>query len=160
MKSVQRWRMNMTPPLTRRAMLESTANGFGLVALSALLADRACADPPAGPRPHFAARARNVIFLFMDGGVSHVDTFDPKPELERRDGQTYQGNRKWLRSPWRFRNHGQSGLPVSDLFPHVAACADDLAVIRSMRGGLPLHPSGVLLLHTGRETAGLPSMGS
>jgi hypothetical protein len=141
-------------------MLESTANGFGLVALSALLADRACADPPAGPRPHFAARARNVIFLFMDGGVSHVDTFDPKPELERRDGQTYQGNRKWLRSPWRFRNHGQSGLPVSDLFPHVAACADDLAVIRSMRGGLPLHPSGVLLLHTGRETAGLPSMGS
>jgi hypothetical protein len=144
-------------PLSRRQMLETTANGFGLVALSALLADRAYAEPSA---PHFAPRARNVIFLFMDGGVSHVDTFDPKPALDRRDGQVYQGNRRWLRSPWRFRRHGRCGLPVSDLFPHVAALADELAVIRSMRGGLPLHPSGVLLLHTGRESAGMPSLGS
>jgi hypothetical protein len=146
-------------PLTRRQMLQGTANGFGLLALSALLADRAYgAAHKLGP--HFTPKAKNVIFLFMDGGVSHVDSFDPKPELARRDGQTYQGNRKWWKSPWRFRRHGRSGLPVSDLFPHIASCADDLAVIRSMRGGLPLHPSGVLLLHTGRETAGLPSLGS
>src|SRR5439155_24520121 len=118
------------------------------------------ADQPAPTRPDCTPRVRNVIFCFMDGGVSHVDSFDPKPELQRRDGQVYRENRRWLPSPWRFRRHGQSGLPVSDLFPHIAACADDLAVIRSMRGGLPLHPSAVLLLHTGRETAGMPSMGS
>src|SRR5262245_26150389 len=153
-------------PLTRREMLQASAGGFGLLALSALLADRAYgavspgAHAPGSPRPHFAPRARNVIFCFMDGGVSHVDSFDPKPELDRRDGQVYRGNRRWLRSPWRFRHHGRSGMPISELFPHIASCADDLAVIRSMRGGLPLHPSGVLLLHTGRETAGLPSLGS
>src|SRR5262245_48110230 len=146
-------------PLSRRQMLAASGNGFGLMALSALMADRAYAQAPT-PGPHFAPRAKNVILRFMDGGVSHVDSFDPKRGLEQRDGQTFQGNRKWLRSPWRFARHGRCGMPVSELFPHIASCADDIAVIRSMRGGLPLHPSGVLLLHTGRETAGLPSMGS
>jgi hypothetical protein len=139
---------------TRREMLTRSATGFGMLALSSLLADEAKAEP------HFKPRARNVIFLFMDGGVSHVDSFDPKPELDRRDGQTYQGNRKWLRSPWRFGRHGRCGMPVSQLFPHIASCADDLAVIRSMKADLPLHSTGVLLLHTGSNNAGRPSLGS
>jgi hypothetical protein len=162
-------------PLTRRALLGASANGFGLLALSALMADRACAGPAgpgadaAGPpRPHFRPRARSVIFCFMDGGVSHVDSFDPKPKLAGLDGQevgkvdnpTANVNRKWLKSPWAFRRHGGCGLPVSELFPHIASCADDLAVIRSMKADLPLHSTGVLLLHTGVNNAGRPSLGS
>ncbi len=104
----------------------------------------------------------------MDGGVSHVDSFDPKPELDRRDGQAFldsrnptaNGSRKWLKSPWKFRRHGNSGIPVSDLFPHIATCADDIAVIRSMKADLPIHSTGVLFLHTGSNNAGRPSMGS
>jgi hypothetical protein len=147
----------LPPPLSRREMLQRSAGGFGLLALSALLDEQTRADEP---RPHFAPRAKNVIFLFMDGGVSHVDSFDPKPELDRRDGDTYQGNRKWLRSPWRFRRYGRCGMPVSELFPHIASCADELAVVRSMRADLPLHSTGVLLLHTGSNAAGRPSLGS
>ncbi len=151
-------------PLTRRDLLAGAANGFGLVALSALLADEATAAAPpantAGPRPHFRPRAKNVIFCFMDGGVSHVDSFDPKPGLDRLDGKTFKGNRKWLRSPWKFKKYGQSGLPVSELFPHIGSHGDDLAVIRSMKAELPLHSTGVLLLHTGSNNAGRPSLGS
>jgi hypothetical protein len=154
---------------TRRDLLRTTANGFGLLALSALLSDRADAEVTPGlPKPHFKPRAKNVIFCFMDGGVSHVDSFDPKPKLVQLDGQTVSkvdnptanGNRKWLQSPWKFQRHGQSGLPISDLFPHIAACADDLAVIRSMKADLPLHSTGVLYLHTGHNNAGRPSLGS
>jgi hypothetical protein len=157
-------------PPTRREMLAASANGFGLLALSALLADPAYGASPAAdaPRPHFKPRAKNVIFLFMDGGVSHVDSFDPKPKLDRLDGQpagkidnpTANKDRKWLKSPWPFKRHGRSGLPVSDLFPRIAACADDLAVVRSMKADLPLHSTGVLLLHTGVNNAGRPSLGS
>ncbi len=147
-------------PWSRRDLLASGANGFGLLALAALLAEEAPAGEAALPRPHLRPRAKNVIFCFMDGGVSHVDSFDPKPELDRRDGQTYQGNRKWLKSPWKFARHGRSGLPVSELFPHIASCVDDLAVIRSMKADLPLHSTGVLLLHTGLNNAGRPSFGS
>jgi hypothetical protein len=104
----------------------------------------------------------------MDGGVSHVDSFDPKPELDRRDNQAFtdsrnptaMGNRLWLKSPWAFRQRGQSGMPVSDLFPHIATCADDIAVIRSMKADLPIHSTGVLFLHTGSNNAGRPSLGS
>jgi len=96
----------------------------------------------------------------MDGGVSHVDSFDPKPGLDKQDGQEYKPGRKWLKSPWKFRPHGESDLPVSELFPHIASCADDLAVIRSMKAELPLHSTGVLLLHTGVNNAGRPSFGS
>jgi hypothetical protein len=149
-------------PWSRRDLLAASANGFGLLALAAMLAEDspAAADSPALPRPHFRPRAKNVIFCFMDGGVSHVDSFDPKPELDRRDGQTYQGNRKWLKSPWKFSRHGRCGMPVSELFPHIASCADDIAVIRSMKADLPLHSTGVLLLHTGLNNAGRPSFGS
>jgi hypothetical protein len=120
------------------------------------------------PQPHHRPRAKNVIFCFMDGGVSHVDSFDPKPALDRRDNRpfldsrnpTAMGNRVWLKSPWAFRRHGQSGLPVSDLFPNIASCADDIAVVRSMKADLPIHSTGVLFLHTGVNNAGRPSLGS
>jgi hypothetical protein len=156
-------------PLSRRELLAGTANGFGLLALAGLLGETATASPPpAAPRPRPAPRAKNVIFCFMDGGVSHVDTFDPKPKLAELDGRAFAGsknptadvNRKWLASPWPFRRHGESGMPVSDLFPHISACVDDLAVIRSMKADLPLHSTGVLFLHTGSNNAGRPSLGS
>jgi len=87
-----------------------------------------------GSRTHHRPRAKNVIFCFHGRRVSHVDSFDPKPELDRRDNQlftdsrnpTAAGNRRWLKSPWKFRRRGQSGLPISDLFPHLASCADEL----------------------------------
>src|ERR1700686_4403477 len=120
----------VAPAFTRRGFLQQSSAGFGWLALNALFARSAAGEPA----PHFAPRAKNVIFCFMDGGVSHVDSFDPKPKLAELDGRAFTGstnptadvNRKWLRSPWRFRRHGESGMPVSDLFPHIAACADDL----------------------------------
>lgn len=120
------------------------------------------------PQPHYGPKVKNVIFCFMDGGVSHVDSFDPKPKLAELDGKpctesknpTANVNRQWLKSPWEFRQHGQCGMPVSSLFPHMARCADDLAVIRSMKADLPIHSTGVLFLHTGSNNAGRPSLGS
>lgn len=151
-------------PLSRRQMLQASATGFGSVALSALMAEQSAAAEVR----HFPARAKNVIFLFMDGGVSHVDSFDPKPKLDELDGKSYtesknptaNGNRQWLKSPWTFQKYGECGMPVSSLFPHIAQCADDLAVIRSMKADLPIHSTGVLRLHTGANNAGRPSLGS
>src|SRR6187402_2215240 len=102
---------------------------FFQLGLAALHAEYAQAQPRT---PHFAPRAKSVIFLFMDGGVSHVDSFDPKPKLDELDGKPYlesknptaNGRRQWLKSPWRFRPRGQSEMPISDLFPHTAAHAD------------------------------------
>ena len=158
-------------PVTRRDMLRATANGFGMLALAGLLNEHAAAAPASearDPLPHFLPRAKNVIFCFMDGGVSHVDSFDPKSKLDELDGKpftesknpTANGNRQWLKSPWAFKQYGQSGLPVSALFPHIAQCADDLAVIRSMKADLPIHSTGVLRLHTGSNNAGRPSLGA
>ena len=157
--------------LSRRNLLASSATGFGMLALAGLIDRRAGAAPHsdgATPRLPFVPKAKRVIFCFMDGGVSHVDSFDPKPKLADVDGQpfttstnpTANGNRQWLKSPWKFRQHGQSGMPVSDLFPHIAGCVDDLAVVRSMTADLPLHSTGVLRLHTGVNNAGRPSLGS
>jgi hypothetical protein len=159
--------------LSRRELLTAGANGFGMLALSALLSSRSftgAAVPAHANRfmPHFKPRAKNVIFCFMDGGVSHIDSFDPKPKVSELDGKeagtvdyvTVVKNAKWLRSPWNFKRFGQCGLEVSDLFPHIGSCADDLAVIRSMKVELPLHPNGVLFLHTGHTSPGRPSMGS
>ena len=147
-------------------MLRSSALGFGSLALAGMMAESVASA--SGATTHHRARAKNVIFCFMDGGVSHVDSFDPKPELDRRDDQlftdsrnpTAMGNRRWLKSPWAFRRRGQSGIPISDLFPHIATCADDIAVIRSMKADLPIHSTGVLFLHTGSNNAGRPSLGS
>src|SRR5690349_6157704 len=115
--------------ISRREALATSANGFGLMALAALLADRSFADPATAPKPHFAPKAKNVIFCFMDGGVSHVDSFDPKPKLTAVDGQEFNdsqnataaGNRKWYGTPWKFAKHGQCGREVSELFPHIAS---------------------------------------
>jgi hypothetical protein len=152
-------------------MLRSCGNGFGLLALSALMAEAPASDT-VREQPHMRPRAKNVIFLFMDGGVSHVDSFDPKPELKKHDGQSI-GNwkpsvrsqsispaRKWKQSPWSFGRYGECGLPVSELFPRIAQQADDLCVIRSLVGEIPLHGAQNLLLHTGRLTGGAPSVGS
>jgi hypothetical protein len=155
-------------PLTRRQMLRTSALGFGSLALAGLMAEGQSFAYASGSETHHRPRAKNVIFCFMDGGVSHVDSFDPKPVLDRNDGRPFRdsrnptanGNRQWLKSPWTFRQRGQSGMPISDLFPHIASCADELAVIRSMKADLPIHSTGVLFLHTGSNNAGRPSLGS
>ena len=149
----------MPRPMTRREMLRQTGSGFGMLALSALLQQQSGAS---SRTPHLRGKAKSVIFLFMDGGVSHVDTFDPKPALEKYSGQPWSGDatRKWQPSPWKFAQHGQSGTWVSELFPHIATCVDDIAVVRSMKAHLPIHSTGVLLLTTGHNLAGRPSLGS
>src|SRR5437879_5779745 len=156
-------------PVSRRDALKYASNGFGLIALSALMADKSYADLLT-QKPHFAPKVKNVIFCYMPGGVSHIDTFDPKPKLAELDGKPFDGfyqvgakketNRKWVKSPWQFAQHGQSGIFVSELFPHIATCVDDLTVIRSMVSGFPLHPRANLLMHTGRTLGGYPSLGS
>ena len=163
-------------PLTRRDMLLRCANGFGAVALAALLAEdeaRAAPKPTAASTRgrHHAARARNVIFLYMDGGPSQVDTFDPKPLLAKYHGKDphsvfkveptqFDNVGRVMASPWKFKRHGHSGLWVSDLFPHVAGRADDLCVIRSMVSNFPEHTSANYFLHTGSGIQGRPSMGA
>ncbi len=168
----------LPPPLTRREMLARCANGFGGVALTALLTEAAFgevlnpapAHDPLTPRAtHHPATARSVIFLFMDGGPSQVDTFDPKPRLARENGQKIQmkvpptqfdnvGN--VLQSPWQFHQYGESGIPVSDLFPHVARCVDDLAIIRSMTSDFSEHTNANYFIHSGSGIQGRPSMGA
>lgn len=153
--------------LSRRELLSTMSTGFGMTALSALMADPAYAGLAATPGPHHTPTAKNVVFLFMSGGVSHMDTFDPKPKLAELNGTkatldnyTAGPNRKWLGSPWKFKQHGQSGAAVSELFPHVATCVDDLAIVRSMKSDFPLHPRSNIKLHTGRNVGGYPSLGS
>ena len=161
-------------PRSRRSFLTDTSLGFGWLAFSGLASQRfqtaAAADRVAGGL-HFAPRAKHVIFLFMEGGVSHVDTFDYKPELARRSGQPAEWkadeksqaagqNRKWLGPLWEFRRRGQSGLWGSDLLPHMAGVIDDMCVVRSLVGETPLHGAQNLLLHTGRSLGAAPSMGS
>jgi len=167
----------MEAPLSRRDMLIRCANGFGAFALMALLGDKAFAGVSAGVKPNsmssrppnFPAKARNVIFLYMDGGPSQVDTFDPKPRLQKEHGQPFKmkmeptqfnNNGNTLGCPWEFKNYGQSGMPVSDLFPHVAECADDLCVIRSMTSNFSEHTAANYFLHTGLGLSGRPSMGA
>jgi hypothetical protein len=162
-------------PLTRREMLLRCANGFGAVALAALLAEQSGGEPADTSAPrrvqHHPPRARNVIFLYMDGGPSQIDTFDYKPLLERyhgRDPHTvfrveptqFNNVGRVMASPWRFRRYGQSGLLVSDLFPHVARRADELAVVRSVISASPEHTSANYFLHTGSVLQGRPSMGA
>ncbi len=157
--------------LSRRGFLKNSSAGFGWLALSGLLADRAYSNEIQTPRTHFSARAKNVIFCFMDGGPSHVDTFDPKPMLKQHEGKAIgaeavskrsqsSANRVWLGSPWEFKQRGESGLWVSDLFPRLASVADELCVVRSMVGELPLHGQQNLLLHTGRILGQAPSLGA
>ncbi|MEJ7608279.1 MAG: DUF1501 domain-containing protein [Bryobacteraceae bacterium] len=145
---------------SRRELLQTASTGFGYLALSALLADSAYAGPVTPRGVHFPPKAKNVIFLFMPGGVSHMDTFDPKPKLADLDGKVSTGPRKWLKSPWKFKTYGQMGLPVSELFPELSTIVDDLTVVRSMKSEFPLHARANVFLHTGRNVSGFPSVGS
>ncbi|WP_145392725.1 DUF1501 domain-containing protein [Stieleria neptunia] len=160
-------------------MLRRCASGFGAVALAGLAQDAAYslestqADElgKAGHGPHHQVRAKNVIFLYMDGGPSQVDTFDPKPLLTKFNGKDpgslfdveptqFNNNGTVLGSPWEFQQHGESGIPVSSLFPHVATCVDELAVVRSMVSEFPEHTFANYFLHTGSGLQGRPSMGA
>jgi hypothetical protein len=147
-------------------MLAKCANGFGLVALAGLAADRARAAPKP---PHRSAKARSVIFLYMDGGVSQVDSFDPKPRLQRDHGKRFVAKIEptqfddvgaVLASPWQFARHGECGLPVSSLFPQIGPCADRLCVIRSMVSDFSEHNTANYFLHTGSGQQGRPSAGA
>jgi hypothetical protein len=163
--------------VSRREMLSRCAGGFGALALSALFPERVFGAlnsvPQTGslsPKPtHFTPRVRNVIFLYMDGGPSQVDTFDPKPRLTAENGQPFglkmeatqfNNNGATLASPWEFKQHGQSGIPVSSLFPCVAQCVDDLAIVRSMTSEFSEHTNANYFLHTGSGLQGRPSMGA
>ncbi len=154
-------------------MLARCANGFGALAMTALLSEEALAVAAGGgmaPRPSpFRARARNVIFLYMDGGPSQVDTFDPKPRLNAEHGKPFgmkaeptqfNNNGNTFGCPWAFKRHGQSGIPVSELFPHVAECVDDMAIVRSMTSEFSEHTTANFFLHTGSSLQGRPSMGA
>lgn len=154
-------------PINRRQLLNDASIGFGMMAFSAL-ANRISYGQPLS---HYPAQAKHVILCFMDGGPSHVDTFDPKPELTRQEGKAIgienvsilsqsAASRVWLGERWKSRKRGQNGLPVSDLLPHIASIADELCVVRSLVGKQPLHGQQALLMHTGRETGRAPSWGS
>ncbi len=165
-------------PASRREFLRRAGGGFGLLALTSLLerdgliAANAPANPLAARAPHFAPRARNVIFLFMSGGPSHVDLFDPKPDLIRLAGQpipesfgTFKTRRNVSRNkllpPLRpFRRHGQSGIEVSDFLPHIAEHVDDFCLLRGCHGDSVTHPESVYLMNTGSILMGRASLGA
>jgi hypothetical protein len=164
-------------PLSRREMLQRAGLGFGSLALADLLAREgrlraATGSAPVRP-PHHAPRAKRVIFLFMGGGPSHVDTFDPKPLLGELDGKDVPESiakdvpkiarsplTNLLGSPFKFAKHGQSGIDVSELYPHVARHVDDLCVIRSMRHETPIHAPAEYLSLTGTQVGDRPSLGA
>jgi hypothetical protein len=169
---------------TRRDWLRQMGGGFGMLGLAGVLAGeqaasalaavatggttRAADNPLAPKAPHFTPRARRVIFLFMNGGPSHVDTFDPKPMLDKHNGGAppdglklgRKSGRALMASPFKFQKHGQSGLEVSELFPHVASCIDDICVIRSMHADVPNHEPSLMLLNCGDARQIRPSFGS
>jgi hypothetical protein len=151
---------------TRRDLLKGLSCGFGYAALAGLASEAAAESGrhnALAPRtPHFPARAKRVIFLCMRGGPSHVDTFDYKPQLEVDTGKPApkQKNRKLMHSPWKFQQHGQSGLWISELFPHVARHADALCLLNGMHADVPSHPECFVQLHTGSFQFVRPSMGA
>jgi hypothetical protein len=174
----------MSNPLNRRHLLHRCGAGFGSLALADLIArtsatasditsaggvTKKVVSPLAQNRGHFPARAKRVIFLFMHGGPSHVDTFDYKPELIRLNGQPlpipkpriqFAQTGNLLSSPWRFRQYGESGAWVSDLFPNVGRCADHITFIKSIHGSNEAHGGALLKMHTGSDTFVRPSMGA
>ena len=169
-------RLFLDPRISRRAMLRRASNGFGAMALGALLGGPAAlagSVPATRPRASmFRPRARSVIFLFMEGAVSQVDTFDHKPLLAKHHGEDprkaigrlektqFENVGTVMKSPWEFRQHGRSGTWVSSLFPNVARHVDDLCVIRSMTSNFPEHTSANYFLHSGTGLQGRPSLGA
>lgn len=166
------WNSYLNQTVSRRELLKASSIGFGNLALAGLLAQeaaRAGVDPLALKAPHFKPRAKRVIFLFMHGGPSQVDTFDYKPLLKRDHGKPLPFARpkvvsgqtfNLLQSPWAFKQYGQSGAWVSDLFPEIAKCVDDMCFVKSMWGSNSRHGGALLELHTGSDTFMRPSMGS
>src|SRR5262245_37628740 len=157
----------MMPPIatvSRRQVLRGSGLGFGYLAFASLSTWAAeKANPLTAKKPHFPARARRVIVLCMEGGPSHVDTFDYKPKLAERDGQSMPRARtfsKVLASPWKFAQHSKSGLWVSELFPEVARQADRLCLLRGMHTDVPAHAQAFLQMHTGIFQFKRPSMGA
>jgi hypothetical protein len=160
--------------ISRRDLLRRSAVGFGYLALTSLLAEEAAADatpvdPLAPKAPHFPARAKRVLFLFMKGGPSHLDTFDYKPRLQRDHGKPFPYAKprvqfaptgSLLKSPWPFKQYGECGHWVSALFPAVAACVDDLCFLHAVHGTNAAHGGALLKLHTGSDNFVRPSMGS
>ena len=170
---------NQKCTIGRREILALCKSGFGGVALLGMLGGmgmsvtKSMPTQNTGPQilPHFPARAKSVIFLYMDGGISQVDSFDPKPRLAKENGEDpykkfkvdatqFNNIGKILKSPWGFNQFGESGMWVSDLFPHIATCVDDIALIRSMVSDFPEHTNANYFLHTGHGLQGRPSMGS
>jgi hypothetical protein len=166
--------------ITRRDWLRRMGGGFGSLGLAGVLAGELARTPlfaatagasdPLAPKPtHFPARAKRVIFLFMNGGPSHVDTFDPKPVLSARSGDDLPDSLrknakrkvgKLLGSPFRFRKYGESGIEVSELFPEVGSCIDDICVVRSMHTDIPNHEPALLMMNSGQIQPTRPCMGS
>jgi hypothetical protein len=158
---------------SRRQMLQDCAMGFGAVALAGLnvgtVKSQLIANPLAAKVPRLMAKAKSIIFLYMDGGPAQMDTFDPKPRLQAEHGRPFpmrieptqfNNNGNTLGSPWRFGRFGESGIAVSELFPQIATCADDLAVIRSMTSESSEHTSANYFLHTGVSIQGRPALGA
>ncbi|MDQ6704346.1 MAG: DUF1501 domain-containing protein [Acidobacteriota bacterium] len=156
--------------MTRRELLATMGTGFGMAGLANVLQASmpVNANPLAPKAPHFAPKAKNVIFLFLNGGPSQVDTFDPKPMLDKYDGTPMpDGNLKTerktgnlLKSPFTFKKYGQSGIEVSEIFPKLGECIDDVCVIRSMYTDRPNHEPSLFLMNSGDKMPGRPSMGS
>lgn len=150
---------------TRRQILQNATAGFGYLAFAGLSSAQAAdesakANPLAPKAPHFPAKAKRVIFLCMTGGPSHVDSFDYKPQLIKDHGKPGRYGGSLLKSPWKFRKRGDSGLWISDLFPNVAGQADDLTLIRSMQCDQPVHPGAMTQMHTGTAQFIRPSLGA
>lgn len=168
--SEARLRSNCGVGISRRRMLQTSAVGFGNLALASMLGEEAAGNDSLSPQPtHFPGRAKRVIFLFMKGGPSHLDSFDYKPQLQKDDGKPLPFDKprvqfaptgNLLASPWKFRKRGQSGIEVSDLFPNVAECVDDLCLLNSVHGTNAAHGGALLKLHTGSDTFVRPSMGA
>jgi hypothetical protein len=165
--------VEILPHITRRQALGRMGSGFGWIGLAGMMGSLdAAATLAAGPLdpkpPHFPAKATRVIFLFLNGGLSHVDTFDPKPMLDKYNGQPMPGGNprterktgNLMRSPFEFRKHGQSGIEVSEIFSNLGAFIDDFCVIRSMYTNVPNHEPSLFMMNCGDIQPGRPSMGS
>ncbi len=154
--------------LTRRELLRRCGMGFGALGLAGLLESAAEGSPLSARAPHFRARAKRVIHIFANGGPSHVDTFDPKPALQKYAGKplpdtnlrTERKTGAAFPSPFQFPRRGKSGIPVSEIFPHVGSCIDDICVVRSMHADVPNHEPSLMLMNCGEARQIRPSMGS
>jgi len=165
---------DIRPDISRRQALSKMGSGFGLLGLAGLLEQSLvrASEPLRSPldvkSPHFPAKAKHIIFLFMNGGISQVDTFDPKPMLDKYDGQPMPGGSPMteaktgnlMRSPFQFHKYGKSGIEFSEIFPHLGESVDDLCVVRSVQTEVPNHEPSLFMMNSGHIQMGRPSMGS